>query len=913
MSSPKRPPGPIDAPPTKQRKCGGCGQFGHDRRNCPAVSQKVAVDTGRKRKKTKENQNAVEKPDSDPPPDPPTPPEAHEIDWDRVLYVVFDLETTGRRREQDEVIELAAVVLDPFGIQIEDASFSQFVRPLRPIPPLITNLTSITNDMVSLADTFPVVADSFFTFLKEIADDRPGISDIFLVGHNAKVFDIPWLVHQLKVHNLLHLLLGDGRFRFGLDTLKIAKTAIRNDRNVGTPSAYNLPTLYQFVTGKLPDTSHRAMADVNATATIFRFFFEARQECHFFYTEGGEPFRPLSIRQVVANDSDESGSDDESDSEKDAVVGANIDLEEENEEEPTYDSLLPFFDFTHQNRGDTRNVPLGDQWEQNCDYTPSDPQPMARFEEYQTATAREKRNKTGLQVSPGLVNTPIRAWRQVFQTHLLEKIVKYTNEYGLVHSKRWIPINRKDLELFFSVLFISGIQKRKDKPSNWFSENKLLESSQIKKVMSGRKFFDLLRYLHCCPLQTQDSSADDYDPSYKIKEVKEYLEGRYDRLFSPGQQLSLDETLIRAFGRIKFKVRIVTKAARYGIKIYVITDAVTAFVLRVLVYTGKSTYHDDSESAQEKLKTVQVVMRLVEPFVGSHRTIYVDRFYTSVDLLKALAEKDLYLTGTMLANRIPLGIRIPKTSREFKSMKRGDAVSCKMSYKTQSGGDGQAGLVCWKDRNIVYCLSNDTSNNQFDECRRRGLGGIIPIPRPLSIANYNKYMGGVDLADMRRLHCNSTIMGQKRWWLKLFFYLLDVGTSNALVLHNEYLRIKAEETNNTYTPMNIVTFKMKLVDDLVGKTVKSLCEGGECADDLHTPVQIADDVRSLCVYCAVISRPKVRRTRYQCAKCGIPLCSIGSGKVEDDCFTMAHKNDDTLDIVKRKHVEMKKRNRKTKK
>jgi Transposase IS4 len=140
--------------------------------------------------------------------------------------------------------------------------------------------------------------------------------------------------------------------------------------------------------------------------------------------------------------------------------------------------------------------------------------------------------------------------------------------------------------------------------------------------------------------------------------------------------------------------------------------------------------------------------------------------------------------------------------------------------------------VCWQDRNIVYCLSNDSSNNHFDECSRRGLGGIVRIKRPVSIANYNKYMGGVDLADMRRLHCNSTIMGQKRWWLKLFFYLLDVGTSNALVLYNEYLRMKAEETGNTFTSMNIVSFKMKLVNDLVGNTVRNLNKSGECADDL---------------------------------------------------------------------------------
>jgi hypothetical protein len=89
----------------------------------------------------------------------------------------------------------------------------------------------------------------------------------------------------------------------------------------------------------------------------------------------------------------------------------------------------------------------------------------------------------------------------------------------------------------------------------------------VKKIMSGRNFFNILRYLHCCPVANQDHTADDYDPAYKIAEVRDYLEARYIRLFVPGQQLSLDETLIRAFGRIKFKVRIVTKAAWYGIKI----------------------------------------------------------------------------------------------------------------------------------------------------------------------------------------------------------------------------------------------------------------------------------------------------------------------------------------------------------
>jgi hypothetical protein len=77
----------------------------------------------------------------------------------------------------------------------------------------------------------------------------------------------------------------------------------------------------------------------------------------------------------------------------------------------------------------------------------------------------------------------------------------------------------------------------------------------------------------------------------------------------------------------KIQGQIVTKAAWYRIKLYIITDAVTAYVLKVIIYTGKSTYYATSDQ-QDKKKTVQVVEQLVEPFVETYQTIYVDHFYT---------------------------------------------------------------------------------------------------------------------------------------------------------------------------------------------------------------------------------------------------------------------------------------------
>ena len=109
--------------------------------------------------------------------------------------------------------------------------------------------------------------------------------------------------------------------------------------------------------------------------------------------------------------------------------------------------------------------------------------------------------------------------------------------------------------------------------------------------------------------------------------------------------------------------------------------------------------------------------------------------------------------------------------------------------------------------------------------------------------------------------------------------------------------------------MNIVHFKMKLVESLIGRTIDSLFEvgGGGGEEEQQQPVRNADDVRSQCAWCSLMSRKK--RTRYQCAKCGIPLCSIGTGRVAEDCFTIAHETEEKIDMIHRRFDNMKKYDR----
>jgi hypothetical protein len=154
--------------------------------------------------------------------------------------------------------------------------------------------------------------------------------------------------------------------------------------------------------------------------------------------------------------------------------------------------FLPHHQLQRRKEEDNNDIPLEDTWDQGIEFQPMEPNPSQRFVEYCTSTARNRCQRIGLQCSPIDVNTLIKAWREIFKNKLLDKIVRFTNEYGLLHSKRWKDISKKDLESFFAVFFISGIQKRKDKPSNWFSNNQLLENALVKKIMSGRNFFNIL-------------------------------------------------------------------------------------------------------------------------------------------------------------------------------------------------------------------------------------------------------------------------------------------------------------------------------------------------------------------------------------------------------------------------------------
>ena len=165
-------------------------------------------------------------------------------------YVVFDLETTGFSPIKDKIIEIGAVKVEQG--KITDR-FSTFVNPKIPIPYQITQLTSITDQMVIDAPDIETVLPQFLEF----------IGDAALVAHNAS-FDVSFIEQNCRYQDMIPDFTS-------VDTVAMARILLP------TLSKYKLNVVANALHISL-ENHHRAVDDAQATAEIFVKFVEMLKE-----------------------------------------------------------------------------------------------------------------------------------------------------------------------------------------------------------------------------------------------------------------------------------------------------------------------------------------------------------------------------------------------------------------------------------------------------------------------------------------------------------------------------------------------------------------------------------------------------------------------------------------------------------
>jgi len=168
-----------------------------------------------------------------------------------MLLTAIDFETTGltlhpdaKVQLQPRAIELAAVTIDTK--TMERKEFVSMFNPQRPIEPIITKITGLTNAELREAPSFASAADEILRLLD---------TDI-LVAHNLP-FDAYLLYHELRLA--------------GKETEIIWPKTLICTVQLFAPfwgRRMKLTDLYKYVMGRKLEQTHRALDDVDALIEI---------------------------------------------------------------------------------------------------------------------------------------------------------------------------------------------------------------------------------------------------------------------------------------------------------------------------------------------------------------------------------------------------------------------------------------------------------------------------------------------------------------------------------------------------------------------------------------------------------------------------------------------------------------------
>ncbi|CAM8936774.1 unnamed protein product [Rhodiola kirilowii] len=174
-----------------------------------------------------------------------------------VTTLVFDLETSGCHRQRDRIIEIAIQDISGGG----NSTFQTLVNPNCKV--LNSDIHGITTQMVNRPEV-PRMEELVPILLQYVKSRQKPGGSVMLVAHNARVFDVPFLVNEMA--RCSTEVPSDWLF---MDTLPLARQLMKAG---GHPSktSVSLKALREHYQIPLVGSAHRAMSDVNALALILQ-------------------------------------------------------------------------------------------------------------------------------------------------------------------------------------------------------------------------------------------------------------------------------------------------------------------------------------------------------------------------------------------------------------------------------------------------------------------------------------------------------------------------------------------------------------------------------------------------------------------------------------------------------------------
>ena len=258
------------------------------------------------------------------------------------------------------------------------------------------------------------------------------------------------------------------------------------------------------------------------------------------------------------------------------------------------------------------------------------------------------------------------------------------------------------------------------------------------------------------------------DSYYKIRPLFREINQCF-KIFLLPSDISIDETMIKYYGKHGTKQFIRGKPIRFGFKLFSLASP-AGYLYHAEPYCGSDTQLSEVSFGLGGNSVLSLVQACHVP-AGSK--LYFDNWFTSLSLLDKLRADGIGGTGTIRADRCeksPL-----QTKKELEKKERGSS-----SYAS----DGSNLIVRWYDNAVISVASNCelSSTTKLVSRWSRKQKRRIDVPMPQMIHRYNRFMGGEDLIDQFIANYRIRIRS-KKWWWPFFSWSVDACLVSAWLMY----------------------------------------------------------------------------------------------------------------------------------
>jgi len=467
----------------------------------------------------------------------------------------------------------------------------------------------------------------------------------------------------------------------------------------------------------------------------------------------------------------------------------------------------------------------------------------------------------------------IQVFQHIFTADVMELLVTETNRYAeqyfILHPKetlppyslarKWVAVDNSEMAAFVGILYFMGYIKLNSYLNYWNTEY-LTEMRGFRSIMSRDRWHVIWQFFHLCNNdECLPRDNPNFDKLFKIRPLVEVLVNKWQAAYYPGQNLSVDESIVAFKGRASMVQYNPQKPHKWGIKAWVLSESKSGYMYNWELYRG------GTRGTTEHGLSKNVVTSITRPVYGNKHHIYMDNFFSSPDLFATLAENKLGACGTLRANRVGVPAQIKNVQ---KTLKREDPPVFVR--------DGKFLFISWQDKkcvNVLTTLHNEETFPKTVRCRDAANNFKRNIIKPKAIELYNKNMGGVDLAD-QKLQVYLSVHRTLKWWKKIAIYLLEATFVNSSIIWKAL---------NPANKVRIDKFRMTIITGLIATHHRHITP----ARNVDAPYRLVGrhfiginsartpkgaQVKPECEVCSNRAKENGRcQTIYICKTCGTPL------------------------------------------